>query len=198
MGHVADTCQIASHDDSGSYDSGDSEVKMTRPITGALRRPWLKIEARSSASSKEAACRPANRREATSWIEPGAGMSRDGRRGLARRNSRTGKPPDQMENPETQAKTSETSARSGTRQSPMLAHETSPVLGASVGGMTYGACHMPRCLPAGVPGVSTARRQEDRLGPEGWLYQQPADDSTEEGRSRATKTKTHQRLSGQK
>jgi hypothetical protein len=95
MGHVADTCQIASHDDSGSNDGGDSEVKMTRPVTGALHRPRLKIETRSSASSKEAACRLANRREATSWIEPRASTSRDGRRGLARRNFRTGKPPDQ-------------------------------------------------------------------------------------------------------
>jgi hypothetical protein len=27
MGHVADACQPTSHDDSGSYDGGDSEVK---------------------------------------------------------------------------------------------------------------------------------------------------------------------------
>jgi hypothetical protein len=32
----------------------------------------------------------------------------------------------------------------------MLAHETSPVLGASVVGMTYGACHMSCYLLAGV------------------------------------------------
>jgi hypothetical protein len=65
-------------------------------------------------------------------------------------------------------------------------------------GMTYGACHMPSYLPAGVPGVSTARRYEDRLGPEGRLCQQPAGDSTVEGRSRAMKTKAHQRLFCQK
>jgi hypothetical protein len=75
----------------------------------------------------------------------------------------------------------------------MLTHETSPILGASVVGMTYGACHVPSYLPAGVPGISTARRYEDRLGPEDRLCQQPADDPIEEGRSRAKKTKAHQR-----
>jgi hypothetical protein len=61
----------------------------------------------------------------------------------------------------------------------MLAHETSPVLGASVVGMTYGACQEPSYLPAGVPGVSTA------LG---------CSDSTKESWSRAMKTKALQRL----
>jgi hypothetical protein len=80
----------------------------------------------------------------------------------------------------------------------MIAHETSPVSGASVVGMTYGACHMLSYLPAGVPGVSTARRQEDRLRLEGRLCRQPADSSAEEGRSRATKTEVDQRLSRRK
>jgi hypothetical protein len=101
MGHVADTCQITSHDDSGSYDSGDSEVKMTRPVTSALRRPRRRSKTRSGASPKEAARRLANRREPASWIGPGIGMSRDGRRGLAWFYFGTGKSPDQMENPET-------------------------------------------------------------------------------------------------
>jgi hypothetical protein len=35
--------------------------------------------------------------------------------------------------------------------------------------MTCGACHVPSYLPAGIPGVSTARRQEDRLRPKDWL-----------------------------
>jgi hypothetical protein len=74
----------------------------------------------------------------------------------------------------------------------MLAHETSPVSGASVVEMTYGGCHVPSYLPAGVPGVSTARRQEDRLRLESRLCPQPAGDSAVEGRSRATKTRTHQ------
>jgi hypothetical protein len=76
----------------------------------------------------------------------------------------------------------------------MLAHETSPVSGASVMGMTYGACHVPSYLSAGIPGVPAARRQEDRLRPEGRLCQQPAGDSTMEGRSWAMKMKAHQRL----
>jgi hypothetical protein len=43
-----------------------------------------------------------------------------------------------------------------------------------------------------------ARRQEDRLRLEDQLCQQPAGDSTEEGQSRAMKTKAHQRLFHQK
>jgi hypothetical protein len=38
----------------------------------------------------------------------------------------------------------------------MLAHETSPVLGASVMGMTYRAYHGPSNMPADVPGVPIA------------------------------------------
>jgi hypothetical protein len=76
----------------------------------------------------------------------------------------------------------------------MLTHETSPVLGASVMGMTYRAYHRPSNMPAGVLGVSTALAQEDRLHPKGRLRQQPASDSTEESQSRAMKTKALQRL----
>jgi hypothetical protein len=101
-------------------------------------------------------------------------------------------------NPGTSMETDKTSVRRRTCRSPMLAHGTSPISGASVVGMTYGACHVPSYLPAGVPGVSTAGRQEDRLRPEGRLCQQPAGDSAVEGRSRAMKTKAHQRLSRRK
>jgi hypothetical protein len=69
-----------------------------------------------------------------------------------------------------------------------------PAAGWSVVGMTYGACHVPSYLPAGVLGVSMAQRQEDRLCLEGRLCQQPAGDSTVEGQSRAMKTRAHQRL----
>jgi hypothetical protein len=54
MGHVADIRQPTSHDDSGSYGGGDSEVKMTRLATGALRRPPRGNETRGGASSQEA------------------------------------------------------------------------------------------------------------------------------------------------
>jgi hypothetical protein len=37
MGHVADVCQSTSHDDSGSYDGGDSEVKVTGRDVGHWR-----------------------------------------------------------------------------------------------------------------------------------------------------------------
>jgi hypothetical protein len=79
MGDVADVCPSAPHDDLGSYDGGDSEVKMTRLATGALRRPQRGSKTRSGTSSKEAARRLA----AASWVKPGAGMSRDGRRSSA-------------------------------------------------------------------------------------------------------------------
>jgi hypothetical protein len=49
-----------------------------------------------------------------------------------------------------------TLARNRTRRSPMQAHETSPVSGASVVGMTSGVCQEPGYLPAGIPGISTA------------------------------------------
>jgi hypothetical protein len=61
-------------------------------------------------------------------------------------------------------------------------------------GMTNGACQGPSYLPAGVPGVSTALGQEDRLHPKGRLHQWPVGDSTEESQSRAMKTKALQRL----
>jgi hypothetical protein len=51
-------------------------------------------------------------------------------------------------------------------------------------GMTSGVCQGQHYLPAGVPGISTALSQEDRLCPYGRLCQQPADDSTEESQSR--------------
>jgi hypothetical protein len=71
----------------------------------------------------------------------------------------------------------------------MLAHETSPVSGASVVGMTYGAHHGPGNMPAGVLGVPKALAPEDRLRPKGRLRQQPAGDPATEERSRAMKTK---------
>jgi hypothetical protein len=54
MGRIADVCQSAPHDDPGSYDGGDSEVKMIRLATGALRRPQRGIKTRSGTSSKGA------------------------------------------------------------------------------------------------------------------------------------------------
>jgi hypothetical protein len=76
----------------------------------------------------------------------------------------------------------------------MQTHETSPVLGACVMRMTYGACQGLCYLPAGVPGISTTLGREDRLCPKGRLCQQPAGDSTEESQSRAMKTRILQWL----
>jgi hypothetical protein len=71
MGHVVDVCQSTPHDDMGSYDGGDSEVKMTRPAIGALRQPQRGSKAQSGTSSEEAAHRLA----ATSRVKSGAGTS---------------------------------------------------------------------------------------------------------------------------
>jgi hypothetical protein len=71
----------------------------------------------------------------------------------------------------------------------MLAHETSPVSGASVVGMTLGTHHGPGNMPAGVPGVPAASAREDWLRLKGRLCQQPAGDSAKENWSRAMKTK---------
>jgi hypothetical protein len=76
----------------------------------------------------------------------------------------------------------------------MQAHETSPVSGASVVGMTSGVCQGQRCMPAGIPGVSTASSKKDRLQLKGRLRQQPAGDSTEESQSWAMKIRFLQRL----
>jgi hypothetical protein len=95
--------------------------------------------------------------------------------------------PDQ--NPGTSTRASKTSARRGTRRNPMSAHETSPVSGASVVGMTYGAHHRPGSMPAGVPGVPAASAREDRLRPKGRLRRQPAGDSIQESWSRAMRTR---------
>jgi hypothetical protein len=90
MGHVADARSPASHDDSGSYGGDDSEVKTTRLVTGALRRPLHGNEIQSGASSQEAARRLATHRLAArrlavaSRATIGASSSRDGRRNFAR------------------------------------------------------------------------------------------------------------------
>jgi hypothetical protein len=71
----------------------------------------------------------------------------------------------------------------------MIAHDTLPVSGASVVGMTYRAYHRPSNMPAGIPRNPTATAREDQLRSKGRLRQQLAGDSTEENWSRAMKTK---------
>jgi hypothetical protein len=63
-----DVYQSAPHDDSGSYDSGDSKVKMIRLVTGALHGN----QTRSGTSSKGAALRLATARQPLvgSGLEP--------------------------------------------------------------------------------------------------------------------------------
>jgi hypothetical protein len=71
--------------------------------------------------------------------------------------------PSRTTNHGTSIETNKTSARKGTHRSPMQAHETSPVSGAGVVGMTSGVCQGQRSLPAGVPGISTASSRKHRL-----------------------------------
>jgi hypothetical protein len=133
----------------------DRRVKVTRQDTGALRRPQRGIRARSGTSSKGAAYRlaTASQPPAGSDLEPvrletPGGVPRDlTSRSVTSRSDNGSWDFDRNE---------QASARGRTRRSPMQTHETSPVLGASVVGMTYGACQGPSNMPAGVPGVSTA------------------------------------------
>jgi hypothetical protein len=56
----------------------------------------------------------------------------------------------------------------------MLTHETLPVSGASVVGMTIRVGQGQSHLPADVPGISTTLGQRDRLQLKGRLLAQPA------------------------
>jgi hypothetical protein len=67
MVHDADARQPTSHDDLGSYGGGDSKVKMTRLVTGALRRPLRGNKTRGDASSQEASRRLVASSRAASW-----------------------------------------------------------------------------------------------------------------------------------
>jgi hypothetical protein len=132
MGHVADVCQPTSHDDLGSYDGGDSEVKNDK--TGHWRAvsatAWEQDPKRRNFQKGSAPAR--GRQPGRIWnrLVPRRPeeLCETQPRGLER--------PSRARNPGTSTKASKTSARRGTRRSPMLAHETSPVSGASVMEMT--------------------------------------------------------------
>jgi hypothetical protein len=64
-----------------------------------------------------------------------------------------------------------TSVRNRTRQSPMLTHETLPVLGASVVGMTIRVGQGQSYLLADVPGITATSGRGSRLQPKGRLRQ---------------------------
>jgi hypothetical protein len=157
MGCIADVCQSTPHDDSGSYDGGDSEVKMIRLATGALRRPRRGIRTRNGKSSEGAV-----HRLATAEQLP-AGLDLE----LAHLETARGVPRNSTSRPVTSRPDKESWDFDGNKQDfgeernppkPHAAHETSLVSGASVMGMTNGACHGPSYLPAGIPGISTAQR----------------------------------------
>jgi hypothetical protein len=151
MGRDADASPASIRDVCRNHCSG-RRVKMTRLATGALRRPPRGNKTRSGASSQAAARRLAAASRVASWSRLVPRRLGELRETQPRRLER----PSLTRNPGTSTRMSKTSARKGTRRSPMLAHETSPVLGASVVGMTYGAHHGPGNMPASVPGVPTA------------------------------------------
>jgi hypothetical protein len=111
---------------------GGRRVKMTGLATGAQRRPPRGNKTRSGASSQEAARRLAAASRAAPRSRLVSRRSGKLRKTQPRRQER----PSRTRNPGTSTKASKTLARRRTRQSPMLAHETSPVSGASVVGMT--------------------------------------------------------------
>jgi hypothetical protein len=82
-----------------------------------------------------------------------------------------------------------TLARNRTRRSPMLSHETSPVLGASVMGMTIGVGQGQSHLPADVSGITATSGQRGRLHPKGRLLAQPAGNFITRGPSRRRRRK---------
>jgi hypothetical protein len=166
MGRDADASSTSLHDACRNH-CGGRGVKMTRLATGAQRWPPRGNKTRSSASSQAAARWLVADGRAALWSRL---VPRRSGKLCETQPRRLGKP-SRTKNPGTSMRKSKTSARRGTRRSPMLAHETSPVSGASVVGMTYGAHHGPGNMPDGVPGVPTASAREDRLRPKGRLRQ---------------------------
>jgi hypothetical protein len=131
---------------------------------------------RTSSKDPNASWRP---EAATSRFGPGTGTSRDGWRhslGLGLK-AMTSEPDERSWDFDESVSTS---VRNRTRRSPMLTHETSPVSGASVMGMTTRVGQGQSHLPADVPGISMALGQRGQLHLNGWLCQQPAGDFTEE------------------
>jgi hypothetical protein len=163
MGHIADASLVSSHDVLWNHFRGQS-IKMTRQDAAALRWPLAHCAGRGVVSRPKVARVP---RGQCTGSQPPSGRQLDWTwgwhvsrwlEGFRVTWLRDQRPPDQTKNHGTSTETNKTSAKKRTRRSPMLTHETSLVSGASVVGMTNGACHRPSHLPAGIPGISTAQR----------------------------------------
>jgi hypothetical protein len=138
MGHIADASLISSHDVYWNHYGGRRVKAMGQNASHwctALAAMWEQDPKRHKFQGGST---PARGRQ------PGYAWSRY----VSRRPEefrvtwpRNQQPLDQTENPGTSTKMSKTSARRRTRRSPMLTHETLPVLKTSVVGMTNGACH---------------------------------------------------------
>jgi hypothetical protein len=155
MGHFADASLVSSRDVHWNH-YGGRIVKMRRLATGALRRP-RGIKTRDGTSSEGAAHRLATAEPLPAGLdlEP-ARLETAGRVSHNLTSKPTTSGPDKGSWDFDGNKQDFGEERNPPK--PHAAHETSPVSGASVVGMTNGACHVPSYLPAGIPGVSTARR----------------------------------------
>jgi hypothetical protein len=67
MGRAADVYRSTPHDDLRSYGEGNSEVKETRRLTGALRRPLRGNKTRGSTIFQEVTHRFVASSRAASW-----------------------------------------------------------------------------------------------------------------------------------
>jgi hypothetical protein len=140
MGLIADASLVSSHDVNWNHCGGRRVKAMGRDAGHWRTAPAAAWKQDPRRHKFQGGSTPARGRQ------PGYAWSRN----VSRRPeesrvtwSRNQQPLDQTENPGTSTKTSKTSARRRTRRSPMLTHETSLVSGASVVGMTNGACHGP-------------------------------------------------------
>jgi hypothetical protein len=152
-GHVADACQTTRYDILGSY-YGGGKVKATGGYAAAHGpvAAWIQDLKRFKFRGAGRRLAVAEQPKAGSILEPARPETAgDTSRDLTSR-STTSEPDEEYWDFDGSALTL---ARNRTRRSPMLTHETSPVSGASVVGMTFRVGQGQSRLPADVPGIST-------------------------------------------
>jgi hypothetical protein len=182
MGHIIDVSSTTPHDIPRNH-YGDRRVQATGRYTATLRpvAAWVQDPKRSKFRGAGRRLAAAEQPKTGSILEPARPkMADDTPRGLTSRlmTSEPGKESRDFDG------SVPTLARNRTRRSPMLTHETLPVLGAGVVGTTSRVGQGQSCLSADVPGISMALSQEDRLRPKDRLRQQPAGNFIEESQSR--------------
>jgi hypothetical protein len=156
MGHFADASLIQSRDVFWNHYGGRT-VQMTRQDTRALRRPQRGIKTQKGTSSEWTAHRLATTEQSPAGLD-----LEPARLKMAGRVSRNLTLKPTISGPDRESRDFDGNKQDFGEErnppKPHATHETSPVLGAGVVGMTNRACHRPSYLPAGVPGISTAQR----------------------------------------